>query len=261
MYLDTGKKEECFGCEACQQICSKGAITMKEDEEGFRYPEIDESLCIHCNLCRKACPYQTPPSKYKKNKYAFGGYNKDGRIRFNSTSGGAFSAIVDAYCDDNYAIFGAQAKGLIVFHSYIFDKKELGKFRKSKYSQSIIGNSYKKAMSFLAEGRKVIFSGTPCQIAGLYTYLAAKNFTRIEKLLTVEVVCEGVPSPFYVRKMDKYFQHKYGAAIKDLDYRYTGKSILGNGKWDFQIMKSEITRGGGVPREVGLRDHEGQTYE
>lgn len=260
MYLDTEKKEECFGCEACQQICPKAAITMKEDEEGFRYPAIDENLCIHCNLCRKACPHQTPPSKYKNNKYAFGGYNKDGQVRFNSTSGGAFSAIVDAYCDDNYAIFGAQAKGLLVFHSYILDKKRVSKFRKSKYSQSIIGNSYKQAMSFLREGRKVVFSGTPCQIAGLYSYFAAKNFIKTEKLLTVEVVCEGVPSPLYVRKMDKYFQHKYGAAIKDLDYRYTGKSLLGNGKWDFQIMKSEITRGG-VPREVGLRDHEGETYE
>lgn len=245
MFLDTGIKEECFGCEACQQVCPKNAITMDEDEEGFRYPRINSDLCIHCNLCRKACPQHNPTPKYIENKYTFGGYNKNNKIRFESTSGGAFSAIADAFCDENYAIFGAKAKGLLVFHDYILDKKEIGKFRKSKYSQSIIGNSYKKVMEFLAKGMKVLFSGTPCQISGLYAYLSAKGFDKTEKLLTVEVVCEGVPSPFYVRKMDRYFHAKYGAGIKNLDYRYTGKSLFGNGKWDFQIMKSEISRGGG----------------
>ena len=246
MYLDTGIKSECFGCEACKQVCPKNAISMDEDQEGFRYPHIDENLCIHCGLCRKACPHQTPPPKYKDNKYVVGGFNKNGQVRFNSTSGGAFSAIVDAYCDDNYAIFGAQAKGLLVFHSYIQDKRQLGRFRKSKYSQSIIGTAYRQAMKFLREGKKVVFSGTPCQIAGLYSYFTAKRFTETHRLLTVEVVCEGVPSPLYVRKLDQHFIHKYGAGIKNIDYRYTGKSLFGNGKWDFQMMKSEIS-GGGYP--------------
>lgn len=240
MFLDTGNKAECFGCEACQQVCPKQAITMLEGKEGFRYPLIDESLCIHCNLCRKACPHAVMPEKHKDNKFAFGGYSKDPATRFESTSGGAFSAVVEAYCDEDYVIFGAEAKGLLVFHSFITDKKELKKFRKSKYSQSIIGGSYKKAKKFLEEEKKVLFSGTPCQIAGLYAYLNAVNFYKTENLLTVEVVCEGVPSPIYVRKMDDAMEKKYGSRIESLDYRDTGKSLFGHGKWDFQVMRIQL---------------------
>ena len=218
---------------------------MQEDKEGFRYPVIDEALCIHCNLCRKACPHAVMPEKHRDSKYAFGGYNNDPTTRFESTSGGAFSAIVEAFCDKDYVIFGAEAKGLMVFHSYITDKKDLWKFRKSKYSQSIIGGCYKKVKKFLTDGKKVLFSGTPCQIAGLYAYFNAMNFHEIDKLLTVEVICEGVPSPLYVRKMDDAMEKRYGSRIESLDYRYTGESLFGHGKWDFEAMKSELSRGGG----------------
>ncbi len=210
MFFDTGIKTECFGCEACVQICSQSAIHMQEDSEGFRYPIIDLNECIHCGMCRRVCPYEHLPKKNDQNKYAFGGYNLNDDIRFDSTSGGAFSAIVNTFCDENYVIFGAEAKGLLVFHSYITDKNELGKFRKSKYSQSIIGQSYKQVRQFLEEGKKVLFSGTPCQIAGLLSFL--KNTNR-DNLLTVEVVCEGVPSPLYVRKLNEHIEKKYSAPI------------------------------------------------
>lgn len=241
MFLDSSNKNECFGCEACYQVCPKHAITMQEDKEGFKYPVIDEVLCVHCNLCRKTCPYDMMPEKHRDNKYAFGGYSKDTDVRFESTSGGAFSAIVETFCDRDYVIFGAEAEGIFVFHSYITDKRDLRKFRKSKYSQSSIGGNYKNVRRFLADGKKVLFSGTPCQIAGLYAYLTATNFHNIENLLTVEVVCEGVPSPLYVRKMNKALEVKYGARIESLDYRYTGNSLLGHGKWDFEIMMIQLT--------------------
>ena len=236
MYLDTGDKSECFGCEGCVQVCPKEAITMLEDDEGFRYPVIDQEKCIDCGLCRRTCPYSHMPKKCESEKYAFGGYNLDPKTRFNSTSGGAFSAIVEAFCDKNNVIFGAEAKGLLVYHSYITDKAKLGKFRKSKYSQSVIGFSYRNARKFLQEGKKVLFSGTPCQIAGLISYLEAAKTDRTN-LLTVEVVCEGVPSPLYVRKLDKAIEKKFGSPIGSLDYRYTGKSILSHGKWDFEKMR------------------------
>ncbi len=242
MFFDTGIKTECFGCEACVQICSQSAIHMQEDSEGFRYPIIDLNECIHCGMCRRVCPYEHLPKKNDQNKYAFGGYNLNDDIRFDSTSGGAFSAIVNTFCDENYVIFGAEAKGLLVFHSYITDKNELGKFRKSKYSQSIIGQSYKQVRQFLEEGKKVLFSGTPCQIAGLLSFL--KNTNR-DNLLTVEVVCEGVPSPLYVRKLNEHIEKKYGAPIETIDYRYTGKSVFSNGKWDFQAMLVKIFGGAG----------------
>lgn len=236
-YLDDKNKEKCYGCEACTQVCPKGALTMEEDEEGFRYPTLDSSLCIDCYLCHKACPYENMPIRYKENKYVFGGYVRDENIRFESTSGGAFSAIVDAFCDKNYVIFGAEAKGLSVWHSYITDKKELIKFRKSKYSQSCIGKSYQQVKDFLKMGRKVLFSGTPCQIAGLKVFLGNCNQ---DDLLTVEVICEGVPSPLYVRKYENSIFRRFGSLIEELDYRYKGRTFLGNSKWDFQMMRTVV---------------------
>lgn len=237
MYLNSGIKSECFGCEACAQICSVSAITMLEDDEGFNYPVIDNDKCIGCGQCRKVCPYTYTPEYQKEEKYVFGGYHRNKYIRFDSTSGGAFSAIIDAFCDENYVIFGAESQRLKVFHSFITDKKDLSKYRKSKYSQSKIGNSYKQVKNFLEAGKKVLFSGTPCQIAGLDNYLkkAQKN-----NLLTVEVVCEGVPSPLYIRKYNNYIKGKYSAEIEYLDYRFTGNSIFNNGKWDFEVMKTDL---------------------
>lgn len=238
MFFETGEKAECFACEACIQICKQDAIQMSEDDEGFRYPVIDLKKCIHCNMCRRICPHGQLSNKFVKDKYVFGGYHLNNEIRFESTSGGAFSAIVDAFCDVNYVIFGATAAGINVFHSYIKDLRLLDRFRKSKYSQSVIGNSYKMVKSFLAEGKKVVFSGTPCQISGLCSFLGK---TDQSKLLTIEVVCEGVPSPLYIRKYEDALKKEYGSRIEHLDYRYTGESLFHNGKWDFEIMRTVLS--------------------
>lgn len=241
-YLNDANKEACYGCEACVQICPKAALTMREDDEGFRYPELNPQSCISCNLCHKVCPKENMPTRYSKDKYVFGGYIKDEKVRFESTSGGAFSAIVDAFCDVNYVIFGAETKELEVWHSYITDKSELSKFRKSKYSQSKMGDSYQEVRKFLKDGKKVLFSGTPCQIAGLRAFL--RNAPQ-DNLLTVEVICEGVPSPLYVRKYESFLKRKLGAVISNLDYRYKGKTLLGKAKWDFQVMKINSARKSG----------------
>lgn len=247
-YLDTEKKERCFGCEACVQICPNKAIEMILDDEGFYYPKIDSNNCVHCNLCRKVCEYENPPIRYNEKKYVFGGYIKDAKTRDSSTSGGAFSAIAYTFCDENYVIFGAEAKGLSVFHSYITDISEINKFRKSKYSQSKIGTSFLDCKRFLKEGKKVLFSGTPCQIAGLRTFLGAE----FRNLLTVEVICEGVPSPLYMKKYNTYLMKKYGSSIESVDYRYTDSNTSENpisGKWDFQVMYTELKNGKKMKRD------------
>ena len=107
-YLIDKDKGKCYGCEACVQICPKSALKMEEDDEGFRYPILNKDLCVKCNLCHQVCLYENMPVRYGKDKYVFGGYIKDEEVRFESTSGGAFSAIVDTFCDDNYVIFGAE---------------------------------------------------------------------------------------------------------------------------------------------------------
>lgn len=248
-YLDTGKIENCFGCEACQQICPKNAISMIEDKEGFRYPKIDKNKCINCNLCKKICPYANMPERYDGNKYVYGGYHKDWKIRDASTSGGAFTAIVDSYCDSNYVIFGAASKGIKVYHTYIEDKSKIDIFRKSKYSQSNIGSSYIETKKFLNQGKNVLFSGTPCQIAGLKSFLGNIDTS---KLLTVEVICEGVPSPYFMKKYEKYLQDKYGTKIQDLDYRYTDTHNFNKikyGKWDFEVMNILLENGKKIKKD------------
>lgn len=234
-YLNTNKKEQCFGCEACDQVCCTKAINMIEDEEGFRYPKVNEELCVNCGMCNKVCPYENIPSKSQEKQVVFGGYNKNKNILQHSTSGGAFSAIVDTWCQENYVIFGATDNGLEIYHSYITNKKDIERFRKSKYSQSNMGSAYKDVKNFLAEGKKVLFSGTPCQIAGLRSFL--RDFNQ-ENLLTIEVICEGVPSPHFVRKYDEWIKSKYGSKIKSLDYRNKDGR-----RWDFQVMSLSLENG------------------
>jgi len=238
-YLNTNNKEKCFGCEACKQICPKNAIEMITDGEGFRYPKIDDSKCINCGLCERVCPYNKMPERYEENKYVFGGYDKSMDVRSKSTSGGIFTSIVNSYCDSDYVIFGAASNGLEVYHTYITDKNEIDKFRRSKYSQSKINDSYSQVKQFLKENKKVLFSGTPCQIAGLKSYLGNAN---LDNLLTVEVICEGVPSPLYMEKMNNYLLKKYKSKIKNIDYRFKNMKKR-SGKWDFEVMRIELENG------------------
>ena len=239
-YLDTNDKITCSGCEACANVCPHKAICMIPDSEEFRYPKINIDLCTNCGLCRKVCPYNLSPQKCSGMNYTFGGHIKNQKVLSESTSGGAFSAIVDAWCDKNYVIFGAVSDGLNVYHDHIFDKKYLDKFRKSKYIQSNIGTSYTDAKKFLQDGKKVLFSGTPCQIAGLKSFLLNCNQTN---LLTVEVICEGVPTPLYLKSYNKYITTKYHSRIKSIDYRYKDfKSYFNHsiGRWDFEVMQLSL---------------------
>ena len=240
-YLKSMNKSECFGCEACVQACPKQALSMHEDEEGFRYPQLSEELCIHCDLCHRVCPANNMPECSQEPKYAYGGYHKSNKVRRFSTSGGAFTAIAQEFCDENYVVYGAAADGLNVFHYGIKDIHKLPVICKSKYSQSRIGNTFSKVRDDLKEGKKVLFAGTPCQVAGLKAFLQK---TDTANLLLVEVICEGVPSPLYIRKLDDHVERKYGARIRKLDYRSKGfKLTPASFKWDFERMCLELDNG------------------
>lgn len=184
-------KSKCCGCMACVQKCPKQCITMKEDEEGFLYPHVDESLCVSCNLCEKVCPVINQTANNEPIKvYAATNNNKE--ILKQSSSGGIFSLIAEKILDENGVVFGAAFNDKWeVCHTYIEKKEDLCKLRGSKYVQSWVGSTYKDAESFLKQNRKVLYSGTPCQIAGLKKYLR-KDY---EHLICVDIICHGSPSP------------------------------------------------------------------
>lgn len=209
-------KKDCCGCAACYSICPKNCIEMKADEEGFLYPDINKDICINCGLCEKVCPIinRTPEKKTKQEGYLV--QIKDEKIRAESTSGGAFTAIAKYVLDRKGVVFGVQYdKDLNVVHSYVENEADLKLYRNSKYVQSKIGDTFKQAKKFLDEGRWVCFSGTPCQIEGLKKYLK-KDYTN---LITVDIVCHAVPSPLIWQKYLEVQREKYGNDIKNILFR------------------------------------------
>ena len=200
--------ENCSGCHACFSVCPKSAITMSENSEGFLYPQIDSDKCIKCGLCEKACPSLNPIKKESEDTKAYAAINKNEAIRLDSSSGGIFTAIAEKVIEENGVVFGAKfASDFSVVHGWTDTIEGLAEFRGSKYLQSVIGNCYKECKAFLERGRKVLFSGTPCQVQGLKKYLQKKY----ENLLTVDFICHGVPSPLIWKKYMDYRAEKIRA--------------------------------------------------
>lgn len=185
-------KTICCGCSACANKCAKGAIVMTPDEGGFLNPMVNNSLCVECGLCEKACPAIGPTSEPTAIQRAFLIQHKDETIRRQSTSGGAFTAIAQSIIDEGGIVYGACMKDGGVFHIGVERTEDLALFRNSKYVQSDMKGAFKEVKAHLAANRSVCFSGTPCQIAGLKYYLG-KSY---ENLLTVDVVCHAIPSPY-----------------------------------------------------------------
>ena len=193
--IDIKEKHNCCGCSACVQICPKQCISMSADNEGFLYPQVNSSICIDCGLCEKVCPVinQNEP---KEPLAVYAAKNTNEEIRLKSSSGGVFTLLAEQVIAEGGVVFGARFnESWEVIHDYTETVEGLEAFRGSKYVQSFIGDNFKVAKQFLNNGRKVLFSGTPCQIAGLKKFLR-KDY---ENLLTVEVVCHGVPSPMVWR--------------------------------------------------------------
>lgn len=211
-------KSQCCGCWACENICPKHCIRMEEDNEGFRYPKVDTEKCIECGLCEKVCPLKQPKQDDTVPE-SFVVQNKDAQILRNSTSGGFYSAIAGYVIEKGGVVFGASFnENMTLRHTYSETLEGCTQFRGSKYVQSLIGDSYTQAKKFLDAGRLVVFSGTPCQIAGLYGFLRNRKY---ENLITVDLVCHGTPSP---RLLDRYLTHYATLADSPVtDYRSRDK--------------------------------------
>lgn len=206
MYFCSLDKKECSGCTACLHVCPKQCISMKQDEEGFLYPVIDESSCIKCGLCEKTCPFNTPT--YKSNTpIVYAAYLKDISQRMKSTSGGVFYAIAKWIIEQNGIVYGAAFDDQFKLkHIGVDSINDLQKLRGSKYLQSDLGNIFSEIKQFLNQGRWVYFVGVGCQVAGLHAFLRKEY----ENLITSDLVCHGVPSQLmfdwhldYLRKKEK----------------------------------------------------------
>ncbi len=193
-------KHLCTGCSACYAICPRNAISMHADSEGFIYPDLNANLCVKCGLCRTVCPALNQASG-RTPLIVYAAVAKDDAIREKSSSGGVFSLLANKVLHGGGVVFGAafNHNDWHVYHRGIDNAEDLDELRGSKYVQSEIRDTYRQVKSILISGREVLFSGTPCQVAGLRRYLSVGNIPD-EKLLLVDVVCHAVPSPLVWRK-------------------------------------------------------------
>lgn len=244
-------KGDCNGCSACASICPTKCITMLKDAEGFLYPSVSESECIGCSLCEKACE-KASATPTDKDTAAFAVRAKEDEVRRESSSGGIFSLLAQSTLDKGGAVFGASlCSDMKVRHVCVERMEDIPLLRGSKYVQSEIGDSYKRAKDILSEGREVLFSGTPCQVGGLFSFLGR----GYDNLLCVDIVCHGVPSPYAWEKYLEMREEKarataVGASFRDKSAGWRdfsmrvdfsdGKSYVGSHR-DDEYMKAFLS--------------------
>lgn len=204
--LQITNKKQCCGCTACKSICPKNCITMVTDSEGFEYPKVDIRNCINCDACQRVCPIVNSTKKQttKILPEVYVGYTLNEKIRNESSSGGIFSLLAKYVLVQQGIVVGAvYDANFSVCHDIINSQSDLYKLRGSKYSQSILKDTFDKVKEYLDTQKLVLFSGTGCQVAGL------KNFLKKEykNLITVDILCHGVPSPAvwerYIKELEE----------------------------------------------------------
>lgn len=243
--IDIKNKVDCMGCNACGDICPKECISFPTDNEGFWYPKVDLDKCIDCHLCEKVCP-NIHAEELKKNDFktpeCFAANNKNLEVRFDSTSGGMFSALADKMYKDGGYVGGAIYDENFGVKFFISNKKEdLPKLRSSKYLQSNSEGMFKEVRSLLRQGEKVLVCGLPCQIAGLKGFLN-KDY---DNLITVDLICRYINSPLAYRKYLDALEKEYGSKVvyikaknKELGWRQlTHKVVFANGKTYYGTFK------------------------
>ena len=208
--------KRCSGCTACKAICPKQAISMVADSEGFLRPQIDAEKCIQCHICERACPVLHPGNP-DTNPTCYAAQTKDDTLRMASSSGGIFTELARLVLTEGGIVFGCvwEKPALIAIHAKAETEEELAAMRGSKYVQSDLRDTLKEAKIALQQGRKVLFSGTPCQIAGLNRFLGKPYDT----LLTVEIICHGTPSPAVFEKYKQELVRQFSALPVEISFK------------------------------------------
>jgi len=213
------KEYECCGCGACMNMCPVHAITLLENDVGFLFPQIDDEKCTGCGLCKTACAFQNIDEKnHPLSTYVAANQNKE--VSKFSASGGVFAAIASAILKENGIVFGVILDEKInPVHVGIDKNSDLRPMQGSKYVQSYIGWTYSEVKKLLNEGKTVLFSGTPCQVAGLKGYLK-KDY---DNLLTIDIVCHGVPNSKFFKEYIASLEKRFDGKI--VEFKFRDKSI------------------------------------
>lgn len=213
----------CCGCGACQQICPKNCITMESDKEGFIYPSIDTSKCVDCGICERVCPINKTSncdSELLQKPVAYGGFHSNESILKSSSSGGFFSLIAEDILAENGAVYGcALNSDNVATHIRIDKTEDLEKLRGSKYVQSDTCAIFDKIVTDLMEGRRVLFTGTPCQCASVKSYIIVKNKDLLENLFLCDFICHGVPSPAVFKAYIDTIETENNSKVKVFRFR------------------------------------------
>lgn len=212
-------KLQCCGCTACASICAHDAITMQPDALGFLYPVVDKDKCVNCGLCEKVCAfndhYDTSLNLPQPDAYA--ARHKDMKEVETSRSGAAFIAISDYVLENGGVVYGAgYTDHFRVVHKRATTKEERDEFKGSKYVQSDLDHVFRQVKKDLKDGLTVLFSGTPCQTAGLNSYIGKK---LRENLILVDIVCHGAPSPNLWKDYLLWQEKKFGEKIAAVNFR------------------------------------------
>lgn len=208
------EKKSCTGCSSCASICPKGAIKLIQDNEGFMYPEIAQGKCINCGLCKRFCPVLNTKQNNSLNR-CYVAYNNDSKAKKTSSSGGIFDAIAKKILNENGIVIGAAFNDRMELRHIAIEKTEdLEKLKGSKYLQSELDNIF----SYIKEqvnSRKILFVGTPCQVAGLHAFLK-KDY---DNLVCIDLFCHGVPSPKLFSKYIKELEEDNKSRIVNYNFR------------------------------------------
>lgn len=217
-HIQISNKADCTGCRACEQLCPQGCISILADDEGFLSPAVNEDQCIECGVCLRQCPQRQEFRLWQplSEPVVYAAKLKDRETLHKSSSGGAFSALAQYVLARGGVVFGAVFdEHLVAKHVYSETWEGIAPMRGSKYVQSDTGNTFGQAKHFLDQGRWVLYTGCPCQIAGLHSFLGKQYDT----LLAVDLICHGVPSPLLFGKYINWLGTKHKGKLTAYDFR------------------------------------------
>ncbi|MBP5771644.1 MAG: Coenzyme F420 hydrogenase/dehydrogenase, beta subunit C-terminal domain [Bacteroidaceae bacterium] len=212
-------EDSCTGCLSCYNVCRHDAISLRTDDEGFIHPMVQSDLCVGCKQCENACPIQRNLQKHPVANISYAAWTKDKSVLRNSSSGGIYSVIADYVLKNNGIVYGAAFdEKWNLRHIATTDEDSFSQTRGSKYVASSVGTTFREVKEHLSHGIMVLYSGTPCQIAGLKSYLEICK-CNTDSLFTIDLVCHGVPSPIVFKANITFLENKFKSKIKAFSFR------------------------------------------